>query len=310
MLIVTLPQVHQTELLKSIIEDPGVGAVRYNSGTRSAFSPKETIRRVQRLARAAGKPLYVDLKGKQLRVTEWANLPDGPILLNHKIEVELPAKVYFRNDEGYELREVVNGDEIFVDPIPQKPVGRGQAVNILAKKLVIKGHLLDADYMYIKAALAEGVTRFMLSFVESWDDIKDLEEAIAAYSPGKTPVSDYSIVCKIESEAGLDFVQKTKREEFQRERYQLMAARDDLMVHIGAKEMPDALRLIIDRDRQAICASRLLMGLEQGAVSMADVSDIELMRLIGYHHFMLCDNISREHSKEALGFLQEYDALK
>ncbi|OHB21677.1 MAG: hypothetical protein A2939_04805 [Parcubacteria group bacterium RIFCSPLOWO2_01_FULL_48_18] len=303
MLILTLPQVHQKDLLKDMIAHPLVKAVRYNTGTNSAYSPRETLRRISTLAQPFKKPVYVDLKAKQLRVVEWANLPEGPIVLNHRITVTLPATVCFRGDDRSQLCEVVDGNQIYVDPLPKYPVGRGQAVNILAPDLKIEGGLLPADHDYIEAALAEGMSRFMLSFVENMDDVRELENAIGRYRKSRTK-TPCEIVLKIESRAGIDFVAKTETSLLRP--YRLMAARDDLMIQIGINAMPDALKIIIEKDRHAICASRLLMGLETGAISMADVSDLEYMKSLSYGIFMLSDSISRNHFRPAMDFWLSY----
>lgn len=305
-LILSLPPVHQSERLESIINHPGVGAVRYNTGVSSAYEPEETVRQIQVVANKASKPVYIDLKGKQLRVTEWANLPEGPIVLNHRIKVELPAKVYFRGDDCCELRATAHDRELYVDPLPKSPVGRGQAVNIIAKSLTIEGGLLELDHEYIKAAVVAGITRFMLSFVESWADVQELEEAIEHHNRRSKLLREYEIVLKIESQKGIDFVASLNKKHFRRSPYRLMAARDDLMIQIGVHRMPAALAAISRKDPNAICASRLLLGLETGGVSLADLSDLEYMRLLGYQHFMLSDTISREHSDEALTFWEAY----
>lgn len=307
MLTVSLPPAHQEKLLRQIIEHSAVGAIRYNTGIHSAYSPHETVRRVVAMAYPLAKPVYIDLKGRQLRVVEWANLPEGPIVLNHNINVVLPAAVYFRGEDDCQLREVVDGNKIFVDPLPKAAVGRGQAVNIVASSLSVEGGLLPMDYEYIEAALFHGITRFMLSFVESWEDVVELEEAIQRIGKGALPLAEYEILLKIESGAGVAFVEKMSRKDFKkRARYRLMAARDDLMIQIGACAMPAALKKIIHKDPRAICASRLLLGLEQGKVSLADVSDVAYMELLGYKHFMFSDGISREHFPEAIAFWQEY----
>ena len=118
MLIASLPPVHQEELLEEIITNPGVGAVRYNTGMSSAYEPRETLQRIMRIAVPLAKPVYVDLKGKQLRVVEWANLPEGPIVLNHRIEAKKPAKVFFRGDDcralGARCTPVVTNDHCSV----------------------------------------------------------------------------------------------------------------------------------------------------------------------------------------------------
>ncbi len=301
MLIVSLPPVHQEVLLREIITHPYVEAVRYNTGMSSAYEPLEVIRRIQEYARPLHKPVWIDLKGKQLRVIEWANLPDGPIVLNHRIKVRMPAKVYFRGDDCCDLKEVVDGTKIYVDPLPKAPVGRGQSVNILSSKLEVEGGLLPLDHAYIKGALEEGVTNFMLSFAESLADVGELEDALGKHiARSKTT----RICLKIESQAGVNFVNKTHFSVLQR--YRLMAARDDLMIQIGGLNMLDVLKSIVKKDSNAICASRLFLGLEGGDVSMADISDLELMKLLGYRDFMLSDGISRDHFQAAIKFWQDY----
>lgn len=309
MLIVSLPPAHQKELVAKIAAHPAVDAVRFNTGMTSAFSPEETISRYLELIEPFRKPLYVDLKGKQLRVAEWATPPYGAIVLNHSVHVEFPARVYFRGDDQCELREVVDGNKIFVDPIPRAPVGKGQSVNIVGKKVTVKGGLLPIDHEYIKAALDHGVTRFLLSFVENKDDVTELENAIARHSRGRVNPEQCEIIFKIESQAGVDFVRGLTRVNFGEDSpYRIMAARDDLLIQIGLLNVPEALALMIDRDPGAICASQLLLGLEHGAVSLADLSDLEHMRALGYQHFMFSDEISREHSEQALEFWVGYTA--
>ena len=311
MLISSLPPVYQADRIKAIVEHPAVGAVRYNTGMSSPYTPQQTVEKLQSIVKPSGKPLYIDLKGKQLRVIEWANLPDGPIRLNHNVEVTLPAKVYFRGDDCCNLVEVANGNELYVDPLPKAPVGRGQSVNIITESLKIEGGLLALDHEYIKASLAEGIVRFMLSFVESTYDLDELENAIEIHGRGSKRLADCEVVWKIESKAGMQLVAETQSSLFGGSSpHRLMAARDDLMIHLGVLAMPGACRAIVEKDPWAICASRLLLGLEQGAVSMGDMSDIEFMQSLGYKDFMLSDGISREHAKEALDFWQEYKAAR
>ena len=61
MLIVSLPPVHQEDLLKEIITHPSVGAVRYHTGMRLAYLPREGIQRIKNLGRPLKKPVLVDL---------------------------------------------------------------------------------------------------------------------------------------------------------------------------------------------------------------------------------------------------------
>jgi len=311
MFISSLPPVHLEELLKSIIEHPIVDAVRYNTGVRSAYNPYETISRILALTVPLNKPLYIDLKGKQLRAIEWGIVPDSPVILNHKITVELPAEIHMRGDARGIVRKINNGNELYVD-CKEGLVGKGQSINILGKNLKIEGGLLDLDHQYIRAMLDLGLMRFMLSFVENKDDVRELQEAIVRHSRGTVSVDECEIVFKIESQAGMDFVRNelTEKHFSEGSAYRLMAARDDLQIHIGVDQMPAATRDIVRKDPRSICASRLLMGLEDGGVTEADKSDVEHMRTLGYKHFMLSDGISREHSVEALKFWQEYCASR
>lgn len=307
MLIVSLPPVHHEELLENIIKHPMVRAVRYNTGVSSPDSPRDTLTAINALTTKYKKPLYVDLKGKQLRVIEWANLPYGPIKLNHDIEVELPARVFFRGDDNCMLKRVVRGNEVYVDPLPRAPVGRGQSVNILSKNLKVHGGLLPLDHEYIEAALELGIRNFMLSFVEDKNDVIELEDAIRTHSKGEFNADWCELVFKIESEAGIEFVKTLKPKNFSDDSpYRLMAARDDLMIQIGVLNMPEALRAIASVDPRAICASRLLLGVEKGGVSMADLADLEYMRSLGFRSFMLSDEVSREHFADAVAFMEQY----
>lgn len=300
MLISSVPPVHQTDLLVEIVTHPRVDAVRYNTGMTSAYSPTEVISRIKRYVRGT-KPIFIDLKGKQLRIIEWTKVPDGPILLNHAVSVEGRAKVYFRGDNrAYDLVEVVKGNQIFVDPLPRQMVGRGQAVNIVGAVKILGG-LLPLDHEFIKAAVVAQVTGFMLSFVESNDDLSEFNAALRAC--GVNDLTDYTVILKIESALGLKFIAEASTVVSP---YRLMAARDDLMIQIGVLKMLDALKLIIKKDPNAICASRLLLGLEQGEVSMADMSDLEYMRKMGYRSFMFSDGISRDHFTAAVNFWDQY----
>ena len=73
-----------------------------------------------------------------------------------------------------------------------------------------------------------------------------------------------------------------------------MAARNDLFIQMGAKkiEIITALRIIIKKDPQAIVASQILPSLEkEEGVKMSDLSDLLLLKILGYKHFLLNDSL-------------------
>ena len=286
MLIATLPSIHRQELLHQIVSCPEVGGVRYNTGMASPYDPEETLRIAKDEVDRCGKKLWVDLKGRQLRIVRWA-VPDyGKIVLNHEVETDGEAYVIFRGGDKHTLK-LAHGDTIYVDPPPRHAVGEGQSVNIIGNNVKIRGYLTEGDLAYIRAARKLGIYSFMLSFVEGWSDVA---EVIAAYGDSSDAPLDLRL--KIESPAGMSFV--TGLTEKSLRPHGLIAARDDLYATIGDRRsmIIKCLKAIVAKDPQAIVASRLFTGIERdGNLALSDITDIELMKRIGYEHFMLSDRI-------------------
>ncbi|MBL7058058.1 hypothetical protein ISS03_01855 [Patescibacteria group bacterium] len=295
MLIVTLPAAHQEELMLDIISHPLVDAVRYNIGTCSAFSPKLTLKKILWLTQRYNKKLWIDLKGRQLRIAKWAVPQYGRIFLNHKIKLTCPAKIFFRGGD-WSFVKVVRRNEIFVDPLPRHALGEGQAINIAGDDLEIEGNLTEDDREYLQEARALGINNFMLSFVEREEDLLDVW----------TIHPEAQLVAKIESQKGMIFVENDYRK--YTGRVNLMAARDDLYINIGPKEILGALKKIVESDADAIVASRILCSLEQDwVVSLADLADVMLMKQFGYRQFMFSDGLSQRKFKESIAVWGEIE---
>ena len=300
MLLATLPPIYREDLLEEVIAHPKVGAVRYNTGIRHDLPARKILREILKLTERHKKPPCIpDLKGRQLRVTEWSQPPYGPIRLNHRIEVELPAKVYFRNDDPGLIKEI-DGNEIYVDPPPKYTVGAGQSVNIVAPDLkIMDGYFLERDVEFIMAAKELGLDHFLFSFTEFKEDLELFDSVLSEYG-----INDAKKFLKIESQNGMDLVRDLAELPAG---FNLMAARDDLTIHLGGIGATGASREIVRKDPEAICASRLLLGLEQcGEVTLADISDIGYMQSFGYKNFMLSDGISHRHFRKAMEFWTEY----
>lgn len=304
MLIATLPPVYRQELMEKIISHPLIDGVRYNVGYATPYSPRETLEWILALIKVHNKKFWIDLKGRQLRIVHWAAPNYGTIILNHEIEVDCPATIFFRGNEWSELK-VVKGNQIYVDPPPAKAVGNGQAINIHGNNLKIKGYLTKDDCEYIKEACDLGILNFMLSFVEEIDDLVAVENILKENSGYKSGSAQF--VLKIESPRGLEFIDSISAKTF--EKHPIMAARDDLMINIGQNKatMLKALEKIVLRNPEAILASRIFSGLEtNGEVTMGNWSDIRLMQLMGYKHFMLSDGICGKYFDEAIVAWQDY----
>lgn len=277
-LIATLPALNNLEKVEQVISSPCISEVRFNTGSHTPYTIPETLSLLKDLCNKYNKKLWIDIKGRQLRVAKWADPVYSCIELNHSVEVTYPAKVYFRNGDGCEITHIKGGNKLFVNPLPKYALGAGQSVNIIADNVQIDGYLTDTDTRYLMVCRKLKLPFIMASFVERPEDLWD----ILKYLPKA------EIVSKIESQKGLDFISKD-------ETYlpSIMAARDDLYLQTGQNmKMLEHLKLIISKAPNAICASRIFLSLEKGdEVSFADFADLELMYSIGYRNFMLCDNI-------------------
>lgn len=297
MLIVTLPEVTSNQL-EATISNPLVGGVRYNVGMRTPFTPRETLSRIKELTDRQRKPFWIDLKGRQLRITRWADPDYGEIEVNHNFTVDLPATVVFRGGDRSTLI-AVSGNRLYVTPNPANSLGAGQAINVLGTNLRIDGYLTQTDEAYIDAANSLGFNRFMLSFIETPADIL----AVAQRCPNP------ELVLKIESLAGMALANQFDPKQWKNCR--LMAARDDLMVQLDDSPAL-VLRFVhqlIERDPNAIAASHLLTSVSRGPVSAADLSDLYLLHQWGYRDYLLSDTISQRYLQKALSAWRNFQVV-
>ncbi|MDQ7821213.1 MAG: pyruvate kinase [Candidatus Eremiobacteraeota bacterium] len=279
MLIATLPLLPRYR--HDIVRSPVVDQLRYNTVMPIDV---EIITVVEQLLELAGeKPLWIDLKCRQLRITKFSYLPYDYVEISHPITVNMPTKLYFK-DCVADIESVVNGTRLILAERPLRTVGAGEPVNILDPSLRIEGFLTEQDRAYIEAAKSLGLHRYMLSFVERREDIEEL----LSLDP------DAEIIAKIESKRGIDFVERDYPS--YRHCVRLMAARDDLYINLGEEkvQMLPALYYLVSQDPQAIAASRLLTSLyEKDTPAMGDLADLHMLHLMGYRSFMLSDEICR-----------------
>jgi len=261
-----------------IMNHPSVDELRLNTIMPIAESRVDVLSRLQR--ESNGKRIWVDLKTTDLRITQFEFLPYAFVEISHKIKVDLPAEIRFKECKS-KIVEIVDGNKLILNKRPTRVVGRGEPVYIPEPSLEITDGFFTKNCLaYIEASESLEKHDYMLSFVESGQNIEELLKLAPKAKP----------VLKIESQKGLQFV----RNEYSkwREQARLMAAREDMYDQIGDNKiaMLDALELIIKADSNAICASRLLTSLEEkDTVSMGDISDWELMYEMGYRTFMLSD---------------------
>jgi pyruvate kinase len=270
--IVTIPP--YATFLDEVAAHPIVCGLRLNTVMPVKGPLRETL---ERLA-APGQPLWVDLKGRQLRVVGAAMPPFTEVRVSHPVRVPVPADAFFSDGREYARVVEVDGDRLILEDSPRRLVGPGESVNIVHPALEIDGTLTETDRAYLAAMRDAGLARVMISFVERPADVDEVRELL----PGAEPV------LKIESRRGLEFA----REHGARQG-RLMAARGDLYVEVvEPHRIVSALRDVVAADPEAIVASRLFGSLARDPVpDAADVSDAAFLMSLGYRTFMLGDEV-------------------
>ncbi len=287
--IVTIPP--YAPFIKEVAKHPIVSGVRLNTVMPiKQGTLEETLKRIQ--VEIKDKDLWIDLKCRQLRVVGYWSPPFTEVTLSHTIEVDTPVTAYFR--DGIERATVleVDGNKLIMQDGPRRIIGPGESVNIIHPSLKIDGYFTDTDLKYIETAKDLGIKTLMLSFVEGAEDKGALQQIYP----------DAIIVEKIESQKGMDYV----RERWKSDR--LMAARGDLYIEVNRPhEIINAVETIVNKDPQAIAASRIFPSLAQsGEPTSQDIGDVDSLMRMGYRTFMFGDEIcmGRESILAGLNLLE------
>ncbi len=228
-------------------------------------------------------PLYFDIKGRQLRVTEtYADKDHLELKLNHPIEVKTPTMVLFKAgvDQAL-LTKVVDGDHLIFSGGPKYIVYEGESLHIRDPSLSVKGKLFtDYEIEKIKKSRAAGFDRFVLSYVEESRDIDEF----------RSYIGDSELILKIENKKGLGYVANHYQK---KPNLSLMAARGDLYVEVDRPhDILAATKLIIEKDPEALVASRMLLSvINQSVPECSDLCELAWLQDIGYKRFMLCDGL-------------------
>lgn len=285
--IVTAPP--YAPFLKELAAHPLVCGLRLNTVMPLADPPAAVLERLSRL----GPPLWVDLKGRQLRVTAAAVPPFTEVRLSHRIRVPVPADAFFHDGREHARVLAVDGDRLILEDGPRRVVGPGESVNIVHPDLEIEGTLTETDRAYLEAVReAKIVPRVMLSYTERPED--------AAEVRGLLPGAE--LMLKIESRRGLAFAATHGAAHGH-----LVAARGDLYVEVGKPHrIVGALRSVIAADPEAVAASRLFPSLARHPVpECAEIDDAAFLMALGYRTFLLGDEVClrRESVLAALDLL-------
>ena len=285
--IVTTPP--YATFLDEVARHPLVCGFRLNTVMPLRDGPAEALERL----RAFGQPLWVDLKGRQLRVVGAAIPPYTEIRLSHPIRVETPVDAFFSDGNEHARVAAVDGDRLILADGPRRLIGPGESVNIVHPSLQIDGTLTETDRAYLAAMREAGLKRVMISYVESPADVEEVRGLL----PGA------EVMLKIESRRGLEYTRK-----YGSSHGRLVAARGDLYVEVlRPHRVIGALRDIVAADPEAVVASRIFDSLGHIPVPVsADIGDAAFLLSLGYRTFMLGDVLcfQRDTVIEALNLLE------
>ena len=260
--------------LDEVAEHPLVSGFRINTVMPLRDGPGEALDRLG----ALGQPLWVDLKGRQLRVVGAAIPPWSELRVSHRVQVPTPVDAWL--DDGRERARVVavDGDRLLLEDGPRRLVGPGESVNLVHPALRIQGTLTGGDRAWLAAMGERGLRRVMLSFTEEASDLDEVRDLL----PGA------EVIAKVESLRGLEFARRHGAS-----RGRLMAARGDLYVEVGAPHrLLGALEHVLRADPRALVASRLFPSLARGPIPEAqDLTDAAFLMRLGYRTFVLGDEV-------------------
>lgn len=280
--IVTIPP--YSHFVNYVAKNPIVKGLRVNTAMQIITPVEEVLEKI--VKEAEGKEVWIDLKCRQIRVENFATTPYTTVEISHNIKVNLPVTAYFGDGEEEATISAINGKKLIMLDGPKRVVGPGEAINIVDDSLEIEGYFTPKDIEFIDAAKKVGIHNYMLSFVESQEDIESLKKL----DP------EANIVAKIESKKGIDYVKNHWDK-----KTRLMAARGDLYTEVGMPHnILGALEAIAKTDKNAIAASRIFPSFnDKSTVGCPEVTDIGYLHAIGYNTFMLGDQICMK--KEAVG---------
>lgn len=233
----------------------------------------------------ADVPIYFDVKGWQIRVTEvHPNDAYLDLTINHPIRVETPTEVFLKAGADRAVLERIEdgGRRLIFRGGPKYLVYPGESLQIRHPSLEVLGEQFCKDELEkIEVAKRAGITRYFLSYAESSADVQRLRDLVGP---------DSEIMVKIENEKGLRYV----TQEFKKvPNLRLVAARGDLYVEIKRPHLIlNALRTIIKHDPEACVGSRLMLStITDDVPSCADFCELAWLYDIGYRSFLLCDEL-------------------
>ena len=263
--------------------DKRISSIRLNSAQMSVPELDSELEKIRHMHLKT--PLYYDIKGRQLRVTEAiANVNYLDIRINHPIEVDTPTPVLFKaGADGALLHEVSEGGtRLKFLGGPKYLVKAGESLHIRDESLKVFGEqFTPIELEKIEKVRNAGLKHWFLSYVQSQADVDEFRKLVGY---------DAIVNLKIEDKKGLEYVKHTFVKD---PKTVLVLARGDMYVELDRPhEILNATKLLVQKDPDAICGSRLLLSTITDEVpSCADWNELAWIADVGYKNMMLCDEL-------------------
>ncbi|MFA5392065.1 MAG: hypothetical protein WC331_11675, partial [Candidatus Omnitrophota bacterium] len=147
--------------------DNRIAGIRLNSAMMSCPELDHELEKIK--SSLFGVPLWYDIKGRQLRITEVNFNPHFlDIVINHPISVPTPIPVLFKaGADGAELIRLEDGGRrLIFNGGPEYLVKAGESLHVRHPQLRILGEMFtDEEKLKIEKVRAAGFTRYYLSYV-------------------------------------------------------------------------------------------------------------------------------------------------
>jgi pyruvate kinase len=265
------------------VYDKRIESIRLNSAMMDMVELDQELTKIGKMD--IDKPLYYDIKGRQLRITEvFPNDEYLDIRLNHPIQVDTPTIVLFKAGADNALLKEISEDGTRLKFFggPKYKIKTGESLHIRDTSLVVSGNqFTPVELEKIEKVKAAGFKHWFLSYVQCQKDVDEFIKLVG---------SDAIVKLKIEDKQGLKYVEN---DFVKTPNISLVAARGDMFVELDRPhEILNAVKMIVKKDPDAIVGSRILLSVITDPVpSCSDLSELAWLADIGYKNMMLCDEL-------------------
>lgn len=306
-IIATIGQKSDDELVLSKMVHAGMDVARMNFSHCTYDEYKRRVEIIKRESAKAGRQISIlqDLQGPRIRV---GKLPDdGKVLARGEVvsfttkgesegkifidelslldSIEVGHPIFLASGEMELVVTKKNGDSFEAEVTRGGTLFSRKGVNVPETRLNFRG-LTEKDLKDLEFALKEGVDYVAVSFVQTGEDIKKINEIIKGQA---------RVIAKVETSQALRNI-----DEIIRESDSIMVARGDLGVEIPMEKVPFVQKNLIRQahwhNKGAIVATQMLLSMvDNKKPTRAEVSDVANAVLDGADAIMLSDETASGH---------------